>query len=68
MAYDRAHFGQGAGPIVYDDLDCTGSEADIVNCHHRELGASNCDHSEDAGVKCGKLKHFNGIFQFPINE
>lgn len=68
MAYDRAHFGQGAGPIVYDDLVCTGSEADIANCHHRELGASDCYHNEDAGVKCGKFKHFNGILLFSINQ
>lgn len=54
MAYSGAHFGQGTGPIVYDDVVCTGSEAELSNCHHRGLGFSNCGHNEDVGVKCGK--------------
>lgn len=54
MAYHSAQFGQGAGPIVYDDLVCTGSEVDLFNCQHRGLGVNDCGHNEDAGVKCGK--------------
>lgn len=53
VAYGGAHFGQGTGPIVYDDLNCNGSEADIRNCQHNGLGHHNCGHTEDAGVKCG---------------
>lgn len=68
MAYVNGQFGQGTGPIVYDDLVCTGSEADLLNCQHRGLGQSDCSHYEDAGVKCGKTKLFNGILQCSINQ
>lgn len=54
MAYSGAHFGQGTGPIVYDDVICNGPEAELLNCHHPGLGINNCGHDEDAGVKCGK--------------
>lgn len=54
MAYSSAHFGAGTGPIVYDELVCTGSEAELLNCHHPGLGINDCGHGEDAGVKCGK--------------
>lgn len=54
MAYSGAHFGQGTGPIVYDDVICNGPETELLYCHHRELGISDCTHGEDVGVKCGK--------------
>lgn len=53
MAYLYAHLGRGTGPIMYDDVVCTGSEAELLNCHHG-LGINDCLHGEDAGVKCGK--------------
>lgn len=49
MAYSGAHFGQGTGPIVYDDVICNGPEAELLNCHHPGLGINNCGHDEDAG-------------------
>lgn len=54
MPYTTAHFGQGTGPIVYDDLGCLGSEADLYDCPHGYIGHHNCEHSEDAGVTCSK--------------
>lgn len=54
MAYGSAHFGQGTGPIVYDDLGCHGSEADLYDCPHMYIGHHNCEHYEDAGVNCGR--------------
>ena len=55
-AFDRAFFGQGTGPILYDDFGCTGSENRLTDCSHIGVGQHNCAHSEDAGVRCtGKL-------------
>ncbi|CAI8051100.1 Deleted in malignant brain tumors 1 protein [Geodia barretti] len=47
-----ATFGQGAGPIFLDDLDCLGNETTLLSCRHDGVGFHNCQHSEDASVIC----------------
>lgn len=47
-----AGYGQGTGPIVLDDVQCTGTESRLLNCTTRAVGTHNCAHSEDAGVSC----------------
>nr|QIJ58484.1 macrophage receptor [Nibea albiflora] len=42
----------GTGKIWLDDLRCTGTESDIMNCTHAGVGVNNCQHSEDVGVQC----------------
>eukprot|EP00662_Eupelagonemidae_sp_cell21_P057258 gene57258-biopygen50431 len=51
-AYGSAHFGEGTGTILLDDVACSGAEASIQTCSHRGVGSHNCGHSEDAGVAC----------------
>ena len=49
----RAHYGRGSGPILLDNVHCTGSESYIWDCKHR--GWNNdlyCHHGNDAGVDC----------------
>ena len=50
----NAHFGQGTGQIVLDDVQCSGSENQLLDCTSAPLltVSSNCDHSNDAGVRC----------------
>ena len=52
-----AFYGQGAGRIWLNNLNCTGNELIIGNCSHSGWGTHSCSHSKDAGVKCasGKL-------------
>ena len=45
-----AHFGQGSGSILMDDVACTGSEHILTACSH--ITSHNCGHGEDAGVRC----------------
>ena len=46
----NAAFGAGSGSIVYDDVNCIGSEARLADC--QSVSTHNCVHNEDAGVVC----------------
>lgn len=54
VVFRAAHFGQGTGPIIFDDLGCTGNETKLQNCRHAAFGHTDCSHSEDVGIRCGK--------------
>ncbi|XP_059889890.1 scavenger receptor cysteine-rich domain-containing protein DMBT1 isoform X2 [Delphinus delphis] len=47
-----ARYGQGSGPIVLDDVGCSGHESYLWSCPHNGWNTNNCGHSEDAGVVC----------------
>ena len=48
----EAHFGEGSGPIHFDEVTCSGTEQRLVSCPANPVGDHNCAHSEDAGVRC----------------
>ena len=55
--YHNAYFGQGFGPILLDDLLCTGREARLVDClRYTSTGVGDIDscrgHLDDAGLRC----------------
>ena len=51
-AYRNAHFGVGSGPIFLDDVQCTSSASQLLECPSRPILSHNCLHSADAGVGC----------------
>ncbi len=49
-ALSSSAFGSGTGPILMDDVTCTGQEESLATC--RYTIQHNCDHSEDVAVSC----------------
>ena len=53
---EKPHFntsyGQGSGPVFLSNLNCTGSELKILECHNDYYAAQSCGHYKDAGVQC----------------
>ncbi|KAL4641683.1 hypothetical protein GN956_G10390 [Arapaima gigas] len=51
-AMTGARMGQGIGPIHMSEVQCTGWEKSLWNCHFKNITQGNCKHSEDASVRC----------------
>ena len=54
-AQGNAYFERGSGDILLDNVACTGSETNLLDCSHNGIGVINrdiCGHSQDAGVIC----------------
>ncbi|XP_054418110.1 neurotrypsin [Pteronotus mesoamericanus] len=54
-AWTQAHFGEGSGPVLLDEVRCTGNELSLEQCPKSPWGEHNCGHGEDAGVSCTPL-------------
>ena len=48
----NAHYGEGTGPILLDNVVCLGNESEIFACMHNGIGNHDCFHREDASVEC----------------
>ena len=51
VAISMGTFGEGTGPILIDNADCTGTESRLLTCNYDD-DTADCTHSEDAGVRC----------------
>ena len=51
-AFSNAHFGAGTGPIILDEVQCTASASQLLECSSNPIATHNCSHSADAGVGC----------------
>ncbi|XP_056617033.1 lysyl oxidase homolog 3B isoform X1 [Triplophysa dalaica] len=51
-ALTGARMGQGLGPIHMNEVQCTGHERSLWNCHYKNISAEDCKHTEDAAVRC----------------
>ena len=66
VARSRAFFGQGTGAILLDNVQCTGTEARLVDCPNNGIGSHNCLHFEDAGVVCSTTRMYNDRYAIMI--
>lgn len=47
-----SRFGEGSGPILLDDVSCTGKEPSLLLCSKREWLHHDCTHDEDVNIAC----------------
>ncbi|XP_053711943.1 neurotrypsin [Synchiropus splendidus] len=45
-------FGKGSGPIILDDVSCTGKEPSLLLCNKGQWLRHDCTHYEDVSIKC----------------
>ncbi|XP_025102101.1 deleted in malignant brain tumors 1 protein-like [Pomacea canaliculata] len=62
-AVSSVRYGQGSGPILKDNLQCSGSETSLAQC--LSFYTASCEHSQDIGVICNitelmKVRLVNG--------
>ena len=50
-------FGRGTGAILFDDMNCDGTEASLraTSCLLRNSNPESCSHSSDVGVWCDSI-------------
>ena len=53
----RNIYGYVSGTIWLSDLHCTGYEASIDECVHKDWNVHNCVHSQDVAIVCGNGKY-----------
>ena len=52
MAFNGTYFGAGTGSIHLDNVACSGSESNLIDCSHDSNVNCTNGHSQDAGVRC----------------
>ena len=67
-AFQRAAFGPGTDPILLDNVGCSGSETQLVDCSNSGIGVHNCAHSEDAGVRCQRKQFCLPLYCVVVSE
>ncbi|KAF7670313.1 hypothetical protein LDENG_00271850 [Lucifuga dentata] len=54
-------FGMGSGPILLDDVSCTGKEPSLLLCNRREWLRHDCTHHEDVNIACSPERNGDGL-------
>ena len=54
------YFGEGSGPIHFDNVVCSGREYNLTDCQLK-IGTRQSTHTEDVGVKCQTSKSNSSV-------
>ena len=63
----NTRFGRGTGAILFDDMNCGGTEASLraSSCLSRNANPEYCTHGSDVGVRCdsigGSGEHYSNV-------
>ena len=52
LATTGTSFGRGTGPTIINNVQCIGSETQLMDCRRIELSERTCSHTSFAGVQC----------------
>ena len=45
-------YGEGTGPILYNNAQCIGNETSLADCGHSSWGLNYCQRDEDVSIVC----------------
>ena len=45
-------FGSGTGPVLLGDIDCFGTETNLLECSQTPFVGQYCTHGRDVGLTC----------------
>ncbi|XP_038067608.1 deleted in malignant brain tumors 1 protein-like isoform X3 [Patiria miniata] len=48
----QSKYAGGQGPILMNEVSCTGTETSLISCPRRHWKQHNCTHDDDVGVVC----------------
>uniref|UniRef100_A0A8C1PFQ0 Neurotrypsin n=1 Tax=Cyprinus carpio TaxID=7962 RepID=A0A8C1PFQ0_CYPCA len=54
-------FGVTAGPILLDDVRCTGKEPTVTHCSRRGWFKHDCTHNQDVAIVCNPQRSRHGV-------
>ncbi|XP_012686740.2 neurotrypsin [Clupea harengus] len=54
-------FGESLGPILLDDVSCSGKEPAITHCTKKEWLKHDCTHTEDVAISCNPERTGPGV-------
>ena len=58
IPHHSSYFSNASAPILLDNVNCNGSETNLLQCAHNGLGIHNCDSSQTAGISCDGEYYF----------
>ena len=54
-------YGGGVDPILLDEVECSGTERNLLVCDHSDIGDHDCVDIEAVGVRCDCMFKRTGI-------